>query len=153
MQARPWPLAIVSLAVMIALLAPVLALRLDESDAGNDPASVSSRHAFDLLAHGFGQGFSGPLLVVAELPGRGDAAALVALRAAAGSTSDVVAVTQPQIAPSGTVAVIKVYPGSAPQALATTDLVNRLRNHVLPPFERRTGVVATTVCPLAAGAR
>ena len=39
-QARPWPLAIVSLAVMIALLTPVFALRLDTSDAGNDPANV-----------------------------------------------------------------------------------------------------------------
>jgi RND superfamily putative drug exporter len=49
-QARPWPPAIVSLAVMVALLVPVFAIRLDSSDAGNDPASVSSRHAFDLLA-------------------------------------------------------------------------------------------------------
>ncbi|MGP0050740.1 MAG: MMPL family transporter, partial [Solirubrobacteraceae bacterium] len=40
-QARPWPLAIVSLAVMVLLAAPVLAIRLDSSDAGNDPANVS----------------------------------------------------------------------------------------------------------------
>jgi putative drug exporter of the RND superfamily len=139
-QAHPWPLAIISLAVMIALLAPVIALRLDESDAGNDPASASSRHAFDLLAAGFGQGFSGPLLVVAQLPGRDSTAALPALRAAAGSTPGVAAVTEPQVAPSGAVAVMRVYPASAPQALATTDLVNRLRNEVLPPLERRTGV-------------
>ncbi len=139
-QARPWPLAIVSLAVMIALLAPVFALRLDESDAGNDPANASSRHAYDLLAQGFGQGFSGPLLVVAELPAGNQTAALSAVRAAASAAPDVVAVTQPQISPSGTVAVMKVYPGSAPQALATTELVNRLRNDVLPPVEHRTGV-------------
>ena len=31
-------------------------MRLDTSDAGNDPANASSRHAFDLLAQGFGAG-------------------------------------------------------------------------------------------------
>jgi RND superfamily putative drug exporter len=139
-QARPWPLAVVSLAVMVALLAPVFALRLGESDAGNDPASVSSRHAYDLLAHGFGQGFSGPLLLLAELPRGNHTAALAAVSAAASATPDVLAVTAPQLAPSGTVAVMKVYPGSAPQALATTNLVNRLRDTVLPRLQRRTGV-------------
>jgi putative drug exporter of the RND superfamily len=141
-QARPWPLAIVSVAVMIALLVPAFAMRLDTSDAGNDPANVSSRHAFDLLAQGFGAGFNGPLQLVAELPRRDQAAALPALRAAVSATPDVVAVTAPRIAPSGTVAVIQVYPGSAPQASATTNLVNHLRYDVLPPLEHRSGVRA-----------
>jgi RND superfamily putative drug exporter len=139
-QARPWPLAIVSIAVMLALLAPVLALRLDTSDAGNDPAGLSSRRAFNLLAEGFGQGFNGPLLVVAELHGGSHAAALAQLRAAASHVPGVVAVTQPRIASSGAIAVMQVYPRSAPQALATTELVNHLRHEVLPPVERATGV-------------
>jgi RND superfamily putative drug exporter len=139
-QARPWPLAIVSLAAMVALLVPVFAIRLDSSDAGNDPASVSSRHAFDRLAQGFGAGFNGPLQLVAQVNGRGQTAALASLRAAVSSSPDVVAVTQPRIAPSGTVAVIQAYPNSAPQAVATTDLVNHLRDRVLPAFSGRTGV-------------
>jgi RND superfamily putative drug exporter len=137
---RPWPLAIVSLALMVALLVPVFAMRLDSSDAGNDPANTSSRHAFDLLAQGFGPGFNGPLLLVAELPHRRDTKGLPALRALASATPGVVAVTRPRIAPSGTVAVIQVYPDSAPQAVATTNLVNHLRDDLLPAFERRTGV-------------
>ena len=139
-QARPWSLAIVSLAVMLALLAPVIALRLDEGDAGNDPATASSRHAFDLLAQGFGQGFNGPLVLVSQLKGRGQATALSSVRAAVSATTDVVAVTQPQISPSGALAVMKVYPDSAPQALATTELVNHLRSDVLPALEHRAGV-------------
>ena len=135
-QARPWPLAIVSVAVMIALLVPAFALRLDSSDAGNDPANVSSRHAFDLLAQGFGAGFNGPLSLVAELPGHDREAALPALRASVSAVPDVVAVTQPRIAPSGRVAVMQVYPASAPQSSASTNLVNRLRHDVLPPLER-----------------
>ena len=81
MQARPWPLAIVSLAVMLALLVPVLSMRLDSSDAGNDPANLSSRHAFDLLAKGFGAGFNGPLLLVAKTPSGNNTAALSQLHA------------------------------------------------------------------------
>ncbi len=139
-KARPWPLAIGSLLVMVVLLLPALVMRLDSSDAGNDPASASSRHAFDLLAQGFGAGFNGPLLLVAELPAKGGIAALPALGALAGSTPGVVAVTPPRLGPSGTLAVIRVYPDSAPQAVATTNLVNHLRHDVLPPFEQRTGV-------------
>jgi RND superfamily putative drug exporter len=139
-QTRPWPLAIVSLGVMVALLVPVFAIRLDSSDAGNDPANVSSRHAFDLLAHGFGAGFNGPLQLVAELNGHDQTAALASLRAAVSSSPDVVAVTQPRIAPSGALAVIQAYPNSAPQAVATTNLVNHLRDFVLPAFRSRTGV-------------
>jgi RND superfamily putative drug exporter len=139
-QARPWPLAIVSLAVMVLLMVPVFAMRLDSSDAGNDPGSTSSRHAFDLLAQGFGAGFNGPLQLVAELNGRDPAAVLAGLRTAVSATPDVVAVTQPRVAASGAVAVIQAYPNSAPQAVATTNLVNHLRDVVLPGLRRRTGV-------------
>ena len=60
---------------MVALLLPVFALRLESSDAGNDPSGTSTREAFDLLAQGFGPGFNGPLLLVAELPSRRPGAA------------------------------------------------------------------------------
>ncbi len=139
-QSHPWPLAIASLLVMLAFVAPVTALRLDNSDAGNDPSNTSSRHAFDLLAQGFGPGFNGPLQLVAELPSASHASSLPALRAVVAGTPDVAAVTAPRVSPSGDVGVMQAYPQSAPQAQATTDLVNHLRHNVLPPFERRAGV-------------
>ena len=139
-QQRPWPLAIVSLAVMVALLLPVSRFALNNSDAGNSPANLSSRHAFDSARPGLGPGFNGPLTLVAELRDRGQTTGLSAVRAATAATPDVVAVTQPRIGPSGTVAVMQVYPGSAPQALATTSLVNKLRHQVLPPLEQHAGV-------------
>jgi putative drug exporter of the RND superfamily len=48
-------------------------------------------------------------------------------------------VTPPRLAPSGKVAVMEVYPASAPQADATTNLVNRLRDTVLPTFKHAFG--------------
>ncbi len=138
-QRRPWPLALVSVGVMIVLLLPVVALRLESSDAGNDPSGTSSRQAFDLLGQGFGGGFNGPLLIVTELPSQNKAAAQAAVSAAVAKTPNVVAVTPPRTSPSGNVAVFEAYPGSAPQAVATTDLVNHLRDDVAPPIEHQTG--------------
>jgi RND superfamily putative drug exporter len=137
-RARPWPLALTALVVMLAVLAPVVSLRLDNSDAGNDPSNTSTHRAFDLLSRGFGPGFNGPLAVVVQLPHPGDSSPLPALRAAVSRTPDVVAVTPPTLSPSGHIALIRAYPGSAPQAQATTDLVNNLRHSVLPPLERQT---------------
>jgi RND superfamily putative drug exporter len=142
-QARPWPLAAASLLVMVLCLVPVLGLRLDSSDAGNDPPNTSTYHAFNLLSQGFGQGFNGPLLIAVQLPrGVSQASALPTIRSAVAQTPDVAAVTAPRIGPSGSLAVIQAYPRSAPQAQTTTDLVNHLRHDVLPPLDRRLGVTA-----------
>ncbi len=141
-QARPRSLAVVSLAVMVACLIPFFALRLDSSDAGNDPSNTSTYQAFTLLSRGFGQGFNGPLLVAVELPSQSQLPSLTAVRAAIVHTPGVVAVTAPRVSPSRTVAVMEAYPNSAPQAQATTDLVNHLRHDVLQPLGKRLGVRA-----------
>ncbi|HEY2201919.1 MAG TPA: MMPL family transporter [Solirubrobacteraceae bacterium] len=162
-QRRPWTIAISSALVMLAIAAPATALRLGSSDAGNDPASQTTHRAYELLAGGFGQGFNGPLLVVAKVPRRAQVTegqefggaensrttvklgppntpAIERLRAAISSTSGVVAVAPPKLNPAGDVATLSVYPGSSPQAYATTQLVQRLRKEVVPPVARRTGL-------------
>jgi RND superfamily putative drug exporter len=137
-QSRPWPLAVASLLVMGVFLIPLLSLRLDNGDAGNDPSNTSTHRAFDLLSAGFGPGFNGPLSLVVQLPHPGDTSALPTIRTAVAQTPDVVAVTAPRVSPSGRIAVIRAYPASAPQDQATTDLVNHLRDTVLPPLEQQT---------------
>ncbi len=56
MQAHPWPLAAGALAVMLICVVPALSMRLDASDAGNDPSNTSTYKAFNLLSDGFGPG-------------------------------------------------------------------------------------------------
>jgi RND superfamily putative drug exporter len=141
-QRHPRALALASLLVMLAFIAPVLAMRLDSSDAGNDPSGKSTRVAFDLLAAGFGPGFNGPLLIAGELDGPNAKANVGQLRAAVASTPGIVAVTTPQVSPSGKVAVLQAYPATAPQAAATTKLVNHLRSDVLPPLRSKLGITA-----------
>jgi putative drug exporter of the RND superfamily len=138
-QRRPRTIAVVAALVMLVIAAPATALRLRSSDASNDPAGQTTHNAYELLAEGFGEGFNGPLLVVAKLPSgaQGDVATL---RSAIAATPGVVSVAPPRLNPAGSVATITVYPHSSPQAYATTQIVERLRNGVVPPIEKRTGM-------------
>ncbi len=135
-------IALGSALLMLLIAAPAIALRLGSSDAASDPAHTTTHRAYALLARGFGEGFSGPLQVVVRLPHRGDLAALEELRSAIARTSGVVSVTPARLNPTGEVATISVYPRSSPQAYATSQLVSRLRNQVIPPVETHTGLVA-----------
>ncbi len=137
-ERHPWPGAIVGIAIMLALASPVLALRLGNSDAGNNPPDQTTRQAFDLLAKGFGPGFNGPLQVVASLPRAGDTGALAAIASSLRGTADVASVAPPRVSPVGLTAVFNVYPRSAPQALATSTLVHLLRDTKLPPLAAAT---------------
>ncbi len=139
-QSYPKSLALLSLAVMLAFAIPFFSLRLQSSDAGNDPTSTSTYEAYHLLSKGFGPGFNGPLLIAVEMPSAAKQSELPQVAAAVAKDPDVAAVTQPQISPSGKVAVITAYPDSAPQAPATTDLVNRLRQTTFPPIAKQLGV-------------
>jgi RND superfamily putative drug exporter len=155
-QRRPRTIATVAALAMLLIAAPATALRLGTSDASNDPASQTTHRAYELLAQGFGAGFNGPLLVVAKVPNPQREAAengvlqtavahagktsVERLRAAVAATPGVVSVTQALLNPAGDVATLTVYPRSSPQAYATTQLVSRLRERVIPPVAARTGM-------------
>ena len=132
-QNHPWPAFLLSAAVLLVLAAPVFWLRLGFGDAGNYPKSDTTRRAYDLLAEGFGPGFNGSFIIVAETPnGDDDVPALERLKTAIAGTDGVSSVTEPQSFASGAVHMFNVYPDSAPQDQATTDLVHRLRKDVVP---------------------
>ena len=67
-------------------------------------------------------------------------AILARLRAAITGTAGVVSVTPPRLNPTGDVATISVYPASAPQDYATSQLVARLRQQVIPSVSSSTGM-------------
>ena len=120
------------------LASPILALRLGSADAGTDAKGTTTRQAYDLLAKGFGPGFNGPMQIVAQLPAPGDSGAVAALRAGFVGQPDVAAVAPAIYSPTGSLAVINVFPKTAPQDAATSTLLTRLRNDVIPPLERST---------------
>jgi RND superfamily putative drug exporter len=137
-QRRPAVLAAAAAAVMLLMSVPVLHLRLGTSDQGNDPSSATTRRAYDLLAEGFGPGFNGPLLLVAQTQPGADRAALSQLIARLPAVAGVATVTSMPARPGATVEVVQVTPATSPQAQATSDLIVRLRDAVVPQYTRGT---------------
>ncbi|MBX7111536.1 MAG: MMPL family transporter [Dehalococcoidia bacterium] len=136
-QAHPWLAVFVGSAILIALASPMLSLRLGFSDEGNYREETTTRRAYDLLAEGFGPGFNGPLLVTAEVRNDADRNALQPLVAALKGADGVASVSPPipsdRANPNASPAyLVQVVPTTAPQDAATSDLVNRLRQEVIP---------------------
>jgi RND superfamily putative drug exporter len=132
----------IALALLALLAAPFLSLRLGLSDQGNDPEGTTTRTAYDLLATGFGPGFNGPLQVVAESTTPEQAAAMQELAGTIQVQPGVAFVTPVTTIPEADGAAVElfvVYPTSAPQDAATTELIDRLRDDVVPPAVASSG--------------
>ncbi len=105
-------------------------VRLGASDQGTQPEAQTARRAYDLLAEGFGPGFNGPIPIVVDINGDDEAPQRVyeGVRGLPGVAS----VAEPQTNDEETVAIVFVTPASAPQDEATDELVDRLRNDIVP---------------------
>jgi RND superfamily putative drug exporter len=137
-QKRPVLSALISGALLLALCIPTLSLRLGSNDAGTDPAGSTTREAYDLLAEGFGPGFNGPFVMVAALPDKGDDEGLTVLHKTLEGENGVAKVTPIVLNPAQNTAVFQVYPRTSPESEATTDLLDHIRDEVIPPIEQRT---------------
>jgi RND superfamily putative drug exporter len=126
-------------ALLLALAAPILGLRLAASDAGNDSASTTTHQAYELLSEGFGPGFNGPLVLAARLPTTGAARAAQEIATAIRVTPGVASVSRPLINAAGDTAAITAYPTTSPDSRQTYDLVSHLRSAVIPPVARASG--------------
>ena len=141
-QRRPWTAAIVATAILLALAAPALGMRLGFPDAGNDPPSTMTRQSYDLISQGFGPGTNGPLVLAAELPGPQAKPAIDKLAERLRQEPGVNFVADPQINEQGDAALLTVIPTTSPQAAETSDLVHRLRDDVVPTALQGSGVTA-----------
>jgi putative drug exporter of the RND superfamily len=124
-QRRPVIALIAASALVLALSAPVLDLRLGFPDAGNDREGTTTRIAYDMLSRGFGPGSNGPLLVAST-----DPQALEQTTPTIRETEGVAFVSEPQRNRAGDAALMTVVPTTSPQADETTDLVHRLRGEL-----------------------
>jgi putative drug exporter of the RND superfamily len=141
-QRRPWPAAIVGTAILLALAAPVLGLRLGFPDAGNDQSDTTTRQAYDLIARGFGNGANGPLLVAIDLPRRDARQELTGLVRRLRGEPDVAFVAPPRVNDAQNGALVAFVPTSSPQSPKTEELVDRLRDNVLPQALAGSGATA-----------
>ncbi len=158
-QRHPWLMALGAAALLIVLTLPTFGMRLGFPDEGNDPTTSTTRRAYDLVAEGFGPGYNGRLLLVTAIPSGTTAEDLQQVTDAVDSTPGVAsvtpAVTDAMLSGSSDApeaALWMVIPKTAPQDQRTVDLVDQLRNDVLPAAAEGTrmdvlvsGFVAVTV--------
>jgi putative drug exporter of the RND superfamily len=141
-QRRPWTAAILATALLLALAAPALGMRLGFPDAGNDPPDTMTRQAYDLNTEGFGPGTNGPLVIAAELPNRDASAEIDSFADQLRSEPGVAFVPDPEINAEGDAAIVTVIPTGSPQDEETEELVNRLRDDVVPETLGSAGITA-----------
>jgi len=142
-RSRPWVSAGVALVVILVLALPFFSLRLGSADQGTDPAHTPTRVAFDMVSQGFGPGFTGPLMLVGVVqPDQRQVVDTVVHDVS--RQPGVAEVAQPLFIPSrtghGDVVLVNVYATTAPQAGATTNLVNHLRGDTIPQAVGSSGV-------------
>jgi RND superfamily putative drug exporter len=128
------------LVLVLALASTSALVRLGAADQGTQPKEQTSRRAYDLLAAGFGKGFNGPIPIVVDV--NGDPQAPQRIYDDVQRLDGVASVRKPQFNDSKTVAIVFVTPTSAPQDAKTDDLVDHLRDNVVPAATGGSNAVA-----------
>jgi putative drug exporter of the RND superfamily len=120
--------------VLLIFALPVTQMRLGQPDDGNQPESRTQRLAYDQLTEAFGPGSNGPLLLAVDTPKGAPETdrQLAALQAAVGNTSGIAEVPPAAVSEDGEMATIFAIPTTAPQDERTSDLLERLREDVIP---------------------
>jgi RND superfamily putative drug exporter len=144
---RPWPALIGSVIVLLILALPILQLRLGQSDTSAMPKSTTVRQAYDIITDGFGAGTNGPLLIAVQIPtpATGDPTKdprITELQNAIATTPGVLSVAPVTVDKADTAAVFTAVAKTAPAASQTEDLVNNLRDNVIPKAVKGTGLTA-----------
>ncbi|MFF1694601.1 MMPL family transporter [Streptomyces sp. NPDC058257] len=125
---RPLTVLLVGVIGLGAAALPVSSLELGLPDDGAQPTSTTQRKAYDLVSDGFGPGFNGPLMTVADLKGSADPkAAAGEITKTISGLDDVLSVAPPMINKAGDTAIISVVPSSKPSGIETENLVHAIR--------------------------
>jgi putative drug exporter of the RND superfamily len=114
--------------LLVAMAAPVTALRLGMPDEGNYPQERTERRAYDLIADGFGPGAISPLLIAIDPEGDSGAPE----RIAAAVAKDPGIATASVISRTPELAVVSAQATTTPQDARTQSTLQRLRSDVLP---------------------
>jgi putative drug exporter of the RND superfamily len=134
------PVFVVVLLVTLGLATTSALVRLGASDQGTQPTEQTARRAYDLLADGFGAGFNAPIPIVVDLNGDNDAAQRIYERGR--GLEGVASVDEPIYNDAETVGIVFVKPDAAPQDEETSQLVDRLRDKVVPAATAGSDAVA-----------
>jgi RND superfamily putative drug exporter len=150
-QAHPWLALAFGVTALLVLASPLLGLRLGFSDEGNFPEDTTTRRAYDLIAEGFGPGFNGPLLITVVPEDPAAAAGVEALFGAVATTPGVASaalIPNNFEDPSASDAfLIRAIPTTSPQDEVTDELVETLRDDIIPTVDEGLEVSVTGAVP------
>ncbi len=132
-------LSVFALGAIVMLALPFFSMRLGFPDASTDPATSTTQQAYQLLAKGFGPGFSGPLQVVGQVHTTSDQNRFGAFMKLVQDQPGVARVLPPRLSSNGKAEIAVVYPTTRPQDTATANLVNWIRSEV-PETEAGTAM-------------
>ena len=135
---RPRTLSALAILAIAILSIPLFSLHLGLSDQGSDPATSTTRLAYDQIAQGFGPGFNGPLLVVGAIHDATDKVAMQKLDNVLQGKPGITKVSPVVLSPNGTVALITVVATTSPQDLKTSQLITTLRDTYVPEVTAAT---------------
>lgn len=122
--------AISATVLLLALAAPVLALKVGTPDEGALPTQRTERRAYDLVAAGFGAGSNGPLVIAIDISK--DPNVVQPLADAIKADSGIASVVPPEVNAEAGVATLIAIPTTGPQDDTTMETVKRLRSEVFP---------------------
>jgi putative drug exporter of the RND superfamily len=163
---RPVIAGLAALVILVPLAIPLLSLNLGQKDVAALSTSTTARRAYDQISKSFGAGVNGPLIVAVSLGSPAQASSgggsssssgsassagtdpraadprLQTLQKDVSQTSGVAAITPIQIDKAGTSAYFNAISAKGPADTATSDLVNNLRDTVIPNAEKGTDMKA-----------
>ncbi len=131
---RPWAAIGAGVLVLLVFAVPVTQMRLGQPDDGNQPEGKTQRVAYDQLSAAFGPGSNGPFLLAVDTPnGAAETGQQLAqLERAVADTPGMASVAPAQPSEDGEMATIFAVPETAPQDARTSELLERLREDVIP---------------------
>ncbi|MFF2660020.1 MMPL family transporter [Kitasatospora sp. NPDC058032] len=141
-EAHPWRYLVAGVVALGVLSIPLFSIQLGHIDDGADSTDFTDRRAYDLMSQAFGPGSNGPLTLVVDqgaVPAGNRPAVQASVQQALTGLPGAASVGPLQTSPDGVVLFNTVVPATAPQDRATTDLVNRLSDTVLPDAVAGTG--------------
>lgn len=65
---RPWLYGVASLVALLVIAIPALSMQTALPDGGSEPKGSDAQRAYEVTSKHFGEGFNGPLIVLAQLP-------------------------------------------------------------------------------------
>lgn len=126
---RPW-FAIVGVVAVLGIAAlPAASMSLGMPTGATDQQGSTARLSYDAISRGFGPGFNGPLVVVAQRTDDTslDPTTINTIGTELGATADVRMATLLGTNPQRSLAVFTVIPAEGPEADSTSELVRSLR--------------------------